>query len=85
MPNTPPPAPPARPLTRRELRESRGVSRLQAAAAANTTESTIRIYELDPLEVKDPAKRAAIDEVYRELASATPRLRIRASAWRGGR
>jgi hypothetical protein len=48
----------------RELRKRAGVPLIKAAADANVSETTARVYEIDRDEVKDPIKRAALDRVY---------------------
>jgi hypothetical protein len=48
----------------REIRERAGVSRAKAAAAADVTETTARVYELDPDAIRERAKRDALDRVY---------------------
>lgn len=56
----------------RELRERAKVSRARAAAAAHVTESTARVFELDPTAVKEADKRDRLQRVYASFADAAP-------------
>ncbi len=55
-------------MTLREIRQRAGLSQDRAAVAADTTAPTVRLYELARDDVK-PAKRAALDAVYCQLAA----------------
>ena len=60
-------------MTPKEIRKRAGLPLIATAAAAKTTETTARVYELDREAVKDERKRAALDGVYADLASRLPR------------
>lgn len=53
----------------KERRKRAGVPLIKAAAYANVSEHTARVYEIDPESVS-PAKRAALDSFYASLQSA---------------
>jgi len=52
------------------LRLRAGLSLDKAAARADVTATTARIFELDPLAVRDERKRSALEAVYRALDAA---------------
>ena len=49
---------------RREVRRAVGKSLAKAAALADVSEPTARVYEINPDEVKDGKKRESLDRVY---------------------
>jgi hypothetical protein len=49
------------PIPPRELRKRVGVPLIDAASAAGVSETTARVYEISPLEVRDPRKRSALE------------------------
>ena len=55
-------------MTRRSIRRACGWSLAEAAAAASVSPGTARLYEADPLHVRDTYKRRSLDRVYRALA-----------------
>lgn len=54
--------------TAREIRQRAGKSRAWVAAMAGVSEPTATIFEIDPEQVKTPAKRDALARVYARLA-----------------
>lgn len=52
----------------RAIRRAARKPLIWTAVQAGVSEPTARVYELDPLAVRDERKRAALDVVYAELA-----------------
>lgn len=57
--------------TPRDVRRAAGVTIEQAAVRARVTSPTVRLYEANPLAVKDQRKRASLDALYLSLAAPT--------------
>jgi len=53
--------------TPREIRRASGLSQERVAVEAGVCSPTVRIYEVDPLGVRDDRKRAALDLVYARM------------------
>ena len=60
--------------TPKQIRRRAGLSLDKIAAQANVSGPTARIYEINPLEVKDERKRQALDRAYAAIASADPHV-----------
>ena len=52
----------------REIRRAKHVSQLTVAARSQTSLPLVRLYEANPSAVSHDGKRAALDEVYADLA-----------------
>jgi hypothetical protein len=54
-------------MSPREVRRQARVSQIVVAVRAHVSEPTVRLYEANPEAVRDPIKKASLDEVYASL------------------
>jgi len=54
-------------MSPREVRQRARLPQIIVAVRAGVSEPTLRIYEANPDAVRDPVKRASLDEVYAHL------------------
>jgi len=54
-------------LTLREVRVRAGWSRQRLAMIAGVSDTTVRLFEISPQSVRDPARREKLTQVYSDL------------------
>lgn len=59
--------------TAKQIRQRAGLALIRVAAEAKVSETTARVFEIDPQAVRDERKRAALAAVYERLDRELPR------------